>query len=113
MINEPVDKQIRDAYIAADQDLFWLAEHEALGGVAEILRERRRQIEQLGFDAEHDDQFDDGWLISTAARRLREMSYGIQEGTTTYPEAEHALRQAAALFAAEMDRLHRMLGGTT
>lgn len=45
-IREPVDKGFREEFVAADQDLYWLAGRGALRGVAAILHERRALIEE-------------------------------------------------------------------
>jgi hypothetical protein len=71
-------------------DLAYLARCGALAGVAEVIAERRRQVEQ-GATAKQDDQLTHGELTAYAERRIR----------------LGKLRQAAALLAAEIDRLKR------
>jgi hypothetical protein len=71
-------------------DLAYLARCGALAGVAEVIAERRRQVEQ-GATADRDDQLRHGELTAYAERRIR----------------LGKLRQAAALLAAEIDRLKR------
>lgn len=93
------------------RNLAWLDDHEALAGVAEVIRERRRQIEQLGHTAEHDDEHTRGQLLQFARARIAQAAREVHGGTGGYPEQEEALRQAGALYAAEIDRLNRMLGG--
>lgn len=91
-------------------DLDWLRTRGALAGVAEVVRERRRQIEQLGYTVAHDDtEHGDGWLMGAANDRLADMLIDVGTGVAGYPECEQALRQAGALAAAEIDRLNRML----
>jgi hypothetical protein len=88
-----------DSVIAAD--LIWLQSHGALGGVAAVIRERRRQIEQLGYDTAHDDRHDLAELAFWSADRARRAASDI------IPTAQRKLAQAAALAAAEIDRLAR------
>ena len=97
-----------DLEVARD-DLGWLDEHGALAGVAEIIRERRRQIELYDWTVEHDDQHAQGWLIMGALARVTQLYSEILDGTAGYPEAEAAMREAGAMFAAETDRINRML----
>jgi len=80
-----------------------------LAGVAEIVRERLRQVEQLGYSAEHDDRHDRGELVMAADSTLHASFADVAEGVAGYPECEEFYRQAGALLAAEMDRLIRML----
>lgn len=109
-IEEPVDKGFREEFVAADQDLYWLAEHGALAGVAEILCERRRQIERLGYTVERDErEHEDGFLVSEASAATTSAIVGVVEGISGPADVEHDLRQAGALCAAEIDRLNRML----
>ena len=97
------------AYREAVADLRWLAANEALAGVAEIVRERRRQVEVLGYGAEHDDSHDRGELVMAADSTLHASFADVAGGVAGYPECEESYRQAGALLAAEMDRLLRML----
>lgn len=100
----------RDPGLAvAMDDLVALEAHGALAGVAEILRERRRQIEAKGYTARHDDSLDGQELIAEASNRLAELTRQQAEGTAGYPEYDTAYRQAGALLAAEIDRLGRMM----
>lgn len=85
-LREEVDSQVMPVVL----DLAALARHGALGGVAEVIAERRRQVEQ-GATAAQDDQLRHGELTAYAERRIR----------------LGKLRQAAALLAAEIDRLGR------
>jgi len=70
-------------------DLAVLARHGALAGVAEIIAERRRQVE-LG------DGHGNGWLRGSLDAWLAVNDNG-----------EHGLREAGALIAAEIDRESR------
>jgi hypothetical protein len=97
-----------DVAVACD-DLARLADFGALAGVAEIVRERLRQVEQLGYSAEHDDRHDRGELVMAADSTLHASFADVAEGVAGYPECEEFYRQAGALLAAEMDRLIRML----
>ena len=97
------------AMAVACDDLAWLSAHGALGGVAEIIRERRYQIEKLGIIPEHDDQHENGWLLAAAGSKLVRLMTDMLAGVAGYPETEEALRQSGALGAAEIDRLARLL----
>lgn len=98
-----------DLGIAMD-DLVFLRDSGALAGVAEIIRERRRQVEAKGRTLEHDARaHSDGWLVSSARCRLAVLDMETRDGTAGYPEAEEALRKAGALLAAEIDRLNRLV----
>jgi hypothetical protein len=88
--------------------LHWLAEHGALAGVYEVIRERRRQVE-LGWTPELDDSRRHGELMLWAANRLHVMRGKVQDGTARHYEHLEACRQAGALAAAELDRLNRVL----
>ena len=70
-------------------DLGWLARHGALTGVAEIIAERKRQVE-LG------DGHGDGWLRGSLHGWLACNDWDRQ-----------SLREAGALIAAEIDGLDR------
>lgn len=91
-------------------DLNYLEEHGALAGVAEVIRERRRQIEQLGYTVAHDGtEHDDGSLVIRAGRQCSAVVQGVLT-TSEGPEfVEEKMRQAGALAAAEIDRLSRLL----
>jgi hypothetical protein len=88
-----------EAFAGAQDDLVWLSEHGALTGAAEILRERRRQVEALGHIAEHDDALVRDQLVQMAEGRLSVMLFGARH--------DHLLYEAGALLAAEIDRLGR------
>jgi hypothetical protein len=105
--SEPVSKEHRDAFVQAGSDLLWLSEHGALGGVACILAERRRQIEKLGWTPERDDRHQDGGLAMTASRCLDEMFGARESGRDEQAADSRLLRSAGALAAAEIDRLSR------
>jgi hypothetical protein len=96
--------------IDAHMNLAWLAEQGALAGVAEVIRERRRQIEQLGHTP-----WEDGNsavflnLASMASLKLARVNVTRQQGTADIGSDEEGLRQAGALAAAEIDRLNRMM----
>lgn len=90
-------------------DLAWLEQHGVVSGVAEILRERRRQVEELGWTPEHDARHSDGWLMHAAVRQVTRAGQRVAEGTGGPEDIEEGCRQAAALCAAEIDRLITML----
>jgi hypothetical protein len=99
----------RDPELAAALDgLVWLRAAGALGGVAEIIRERKRQVE-LGFTVAHDDRHENGWLLHETAMRPLEAIGRLLDGTGGYEDVEKALRVSGALGAAEIDRLEREL----
>jgi hypothetical protein len=98
-------------------------------GIEAIAAERRRQIEQEGWTAEHDDQHGPGDLagagsaypMSAAASLLSGLTAPIPEPPPFFPfEAEDwkprdprsDLVRAGALIAAEIDRLDRLAGQT-
>lgn len=93
---------------AACDDLARLADFGALRGVAEILRERLRQVEKLGLTPEHDDGFPRD-LASMASLLLARVNVTRQQGTADIGSDEESLRQAGALAAAEMDRMYRLV----
>jgi hypothetical protein len=91
-------------------DLNYLEEHGALAGVAEVIRERRWQIEQLGYDADHDSGCHaDGGLVHHAAVQLGFAQVERVSGTADPASDESRMRKAGALAAAEIDRLGRLL----
>lgn len=102
-------KAIRSDLFSAVQDLGWLHRNGALAGVHEVIRERRRQVEALGHDAGHDDGHVRGDLVVFAEIRLMNLRTDRSDGTADPASDERELRQAGALLAAEIDRLHRMM----
>jgi hypothetical protein len=91
----------------AYDDLVWLHEHGALAGVAEVIRERRRQIEAIGWTLELDDALVHGSLATMAATRVNKLRASRRDGTADVGSDEEYLREAGALLAAEIDRLNR------
>lgn len=91
----------------AVRDLAWLEDHDAVTGVAAVIAERRRQVEQLGYDAAHDrEHHADGWLLGEAMQRAAVAGYmarhdPVPDVISTRQEAA----EAGALLAAEIDRL--------
>lgn len=96
------------------------ARESSVSGVERIARERRRQIEEEGWTAEHDDQHDRGELaIAAGCCALSGTdAYPVDPGWTgkTWMEQlaekhQHdeirSLEIAGALIAAEIDRLER------
>jgi hypothetical protein len=91
---------------AAD-GLVWLSARGALAGVAEIIRERRRQIGR-GWTREHDDEaHGDGFLALMAAAASGLVDRNRREGLADPAADEELLRKTGALAAAEIDRLAR------
>lgn len=97
------------AVAVACDDLARLADFGALDGVAEIVRERVRQVEALGHTPGHDDGHHDGWLMHEAIARLLSAGRRVAEGVSGAEDIEEACREAGALLAAEADRLFRVL----
>jgi hypothetical protein len=86
-------------------DLRFLDEHNAIEGIGAIVRERRRQIEELGYDASHNDGREIsvlGLAYGRASEAMRLASLGC-EPVTAAIEAE----QCGALAAAAIDVLKR------
>lgn len=94
----------RDQLAAAQADLAWLERHDAIAGIAEVIRERRHQIEVRGYTTLHDDGHPLGWLAADAVIRLAGAAYMAR-----YDPAKVAaipeLAAPAALVAAEIDRI--------
>lgn len=91
----------------AQADIAWLEKHGAVDGVAAIVAERRRQIEN-GFTVEHDREHDDGWLGWQAGTRGVLGSYMVQHDPVK-ADAIPEFAEAGALAAAEIDRLMAFL----
>jgi hypothetical protein len=96
-------------YGGAARDLAWLTDHSALAGVAEIIAERRRQIEAGHTVAGDAEKRAYGGLVADAAFNL--MTLDRKRSTaedSNLPAAAAAdeleLRRAGALIAAEIDR---------
>jgi len=105
----PALKALARDYLAAQEDLVHLANHGALAGVAEVIRERRRQVEK-GYTAVHDDAANpDGGLMSLAEDVLAFAIQDRRDGTASPAGDEEGLREAGALCAAEIDRLNRLV----
>jgi hypothetical protein len=92
-------------------DLDYLHKHGALAGVGEIIRERRRQIEQ-GHTPERDrEQRSHGTLVYMAGGQAERCRYRRLDGLANPADDERAMAQAGALAAAEIDRLNAEFGG--
>jgi len=99
-----------DIQVQVAADLNYLEAQGALAGVAEVIRERRRQIEQLGYTLEHDEhEHADGFLVSEASARTTSAIVLVAEGLSGPAEVERDLVEAGALCAAEIDRLARLV----
>jgi hypothetical protein len=90
-------------------------------GIERIAAERKRQIEEKGCTAEHDDQWEDGELSRAAASYAYPPDNGIHSSwrVALWPWADEwyrptpenrirELEKAGALIAAEIDRLQRL-----
>lgn len=87
-------------------DLDYLHEHGALAGVGEIIRARRQQIEQ-GHTTESDRrEYADGRLLMIVTGAFAGCEIARKDGTTSPAEDEVNIAAAAALAAAEIDRLN-------
>lgn len=79
-------------------------------GVELIAEERKRQIGEEGWHTEHDDDHDSGELTSAAHAYLENNPvYWPWESSSWKPSSRiRDLVKAAALIAAEIDRLQRL-----
>jgi hypothetical protein len=92
-------------------DLAYLHQQGALAGVAEVIRERRRQIEH-GYTPEYDSHIAaEGSLVHLARHWAGEVIGTRRAGVADVGSDEEGLRQAGALAAAEIDRLNRLATG--
>lgn len=89
-----------EAFLA---DMVYLYTHGAAEGIELLVKERRRQIEEKGYDAAHDDRHDSKEMLSEAAVKLN----SVGAGESDYPVTD--LVRAGALLAAELDRIDRMM----
>ena len=72
----------------------------------DVMAERMRQRDQLGFVSEHDDLLTNGTLaISAALRALTELP--VWEDDSSFDERRKELIQATALLVAEIERIER------
>lgn len=94
----------------ARDDLYWLFSRSALAGVAEIIRQRRKQIER-GFTPQRDQaEHADGKLMRMVAGGSAWTAAQIEDGTVGVAEVETGLAAMGALAAAEIDRLEAEFG---
>lgn len=104
-----------------------LAQHIGSDAARDVLGERRRQIDVKGFSADRDDMYDPGFLVSAAAAYLLYAADALNPfsqgdgGFSEEPPAiwsfgrtwwkpvcpRSAMKKAAALVIAEMERLDR------
>jgi hypothetical protein len=95
----------RDKTAQAQADIAWLEQHGAVAGVAAVVAERRFQIEQRGYDVQHDrDEHDEGWLGWQAGVKSVLGSYMTQNDPVK-ADALPLFAEAGAMAAAEIDRL--------
>jgi hypothetical protein len=95
----------RDLTAQAQADIAWLEKHGAVAGVAAVVRERRRQIERHGYDLNHDNEHDRGWMTTEAALLAANAVYMIRFDPAGDEDSRDELAKAAALAAAEIDQL--------
>jgi hypothetical protein len=86
-------------------DLDWLVRHDALDGIAQLVAERRRQIETKGFDARHDAGHEPCQLAYMAGSKLRR-TWEVP-ADSVFADQEVLLREGGALCAAALDRVRR------
>lgn len=99
------------AFRQAVRDLVYLCGQEALAGVAEVIHERRRQIEDCGYSTEHDrTAHRGGWLMTQTSLRAAETIAGVTTGVDGVWETAVSLAVTAALAAAEIDRVEAEFG---
>ena len=91
----------------AEDDLAWLlTEDDAWQGVAAILHERRRQIEEKGWIPAHDrEHHADGLIAGYARAELSGLQASRNDGSSDPASDQTHLARAGALTAAEIDRL--------
>jgi hypothetical protein len=95
----------------AMRDLMYLDDNGALTGAAEIIRERRRQIEHKGYTPEHDQRnHADGKLANMVADSVAAVIVERLEGLSGPPADQSGLAEAGAMAAAEIDRLQGEFG---
>jgi hypothetical protein len=83
----------------------------ALTGVAEIIRERRRQIECKGYTPEHDRrEHADGRLANLAAAEVVSLISQRINGLSDPGTDQTSLAETGAMAAAEIDRLQAEFG---
>jgi hypothetical protein len=96
-----------------------MEQEESMTGIERIAAERKRQIEEEGFTAEHEDQWQMGELIKAAIWHLYpgEKKNKLQQifrhwaakGLKPSPDNRiRDLEKAGALIAAEIDRILRL-----
>lgn len=82
-------------------------------GVERIAAERQRQMEKLGWTADHDDGYDGGKLAMAAVCYAAPDLIYVEErhvGSITFIDGRiRQLEKAGALIASEIDRLQRAL----
>ena len=81
-------------------------------GAELIADERKRQIEVLGWSANHDLRYEDGQLLDAAYNfligRAQHAWTSRKRGDT--PDKIRELTKAGAMIAAELDRLNKLAG---
>lgn len=118
--------EVLDLYDADDEDILTLVERRFGHGAARICRERARQVEQEGYDKEHDNQHTGGELAMAAALyAMPEAQRPPRTSSGTFPQGspegwpwddihwkpspenrQRDLEKSGALAAAEIDNLN-------
>lgn len=84
-----------------NKSLFCIPSFDAISGIELIIKERERQIKELGYTSEHDDNHTENFLALEAIRYATPNKDISLEGRIV------ELSKAGALIAAEIDRLQR------
>jgi hypothetical protein len=101
----PPGQQAEPDYSAAQENLYWLMRNGALAGVAEIIRQRRSQIER-GHTVAHDcEAHADGSLADAMTGSAAMLGENRLEGLADPATDQAMLAVTGALAAAEIDRL--------
>lgn len=103
MLFDSVDKIMLDKKIKSiTKSTDWMPSPDTIPGVGLILNERERQLKELGYTSEHDDNHTENFLALEAIRYATPIEDAFLE------DRIDDLVKAGALIAAEIDRLQRL-----
>ena len=103
MLFDSVDKIMLDKKInSITKSTDWMPSPDTIPGVGLILNERERQVKELGYSSEHDDNHTENFLALEAIRYANPIEDAFLE------DRIDDLVKAGALIAAEIDRLQRL-----
>lgn len=103
MLFDSVDKIMLDKKIKSlTKSTDWMPSPDTIPGVGLILNERERQVKELGYTSEHDDNHTENFLALEAIR------YATPNEDSFLEDRIDDLVKAGALIAAEIDRLQRL-----